>query len=43
MYNFKLDREVKKHSWMGEVSEGGEGPHWTILPSKQKMEEEEDF
>jgi hypothetical protein len=26
---------------MGEVRKGGEGPHWTVVPSKKKEEEEE--
>jgi hypothetical protein len=32
----KLEREVKKQSCLGEIHEGGEGLHWTVLPSKKK-------
>jgi len=27
---------------MGEVHYGGEGPHWTVVPSKEKKEDEEE-
>ena len=29
-----MEREVKKHSSMGEVCEGGKGPHWNFVTSK---------
>ena len=46
MQNHKLEKEVKKQSWL---EEGGEGPHWTVVPfekknnnkKKKKKEEEE--
>jgi len=31
-----LKKEVKKQGWPGEVHQGGEGPHWTVVPSKKK-------
>jgi hypothetical protein len=34
MQNCKFG-EVKKHSCLGEVHEGG-GSHWTLVPSKKK-------
>jgi len=34
-------KRLKKHSPLGEVHEGGEGPHWTAVPSKKDEEEEE--
>jgi len=36
MQNYKLEREVKKQSWLGEVCKGDEGPLWTVVPSKKK-------
>jgi hypothetical protein len=42
MQNCKSEREVNKHSWLREVREGGEGPHWTVVPSKEKDGEEEE-
>jgi hypothetical protein len=29
-------RGKKKQNWLGEVQQGGEGPHWTAGPSKKK-------
>jgi len=31
-----LEKEVKKQGCPGEVHQGGEGPHWTVVPSKKK-------
>jgi len=28
-------KERLKNSWLGKVHEGGEGPHWTVGPSKK--------
>jgi len=27
--------------WLGEVQLGGEGPHWTVVPSKKKNKKKE--
>ena len=32
----------QKPSWIGEVHWGGEGPHWTVVPFKNKKEKEEE-
>jgi hypothetical protein len=32
----KTGKCCQKQSWVGEVRYGGEGPHWTALPSKKK-------
>jgi len=32
----KTGKEVKKQSWLGEVHYEGEGPQWTVVPSKKK-------
>jgi len=31
-----VKRQVKKQSLLGEVYLGGEGMHWTVVPSKKK-------
>ena len=36
MQTYKLKREVKKQSWLGE------GAHWTVGKSKKKKKEEEE-
>jgi len=36
MQNYKLEKEAKKHKWLGEVHEGGKGLHWTVVPLKKK-------
>ena len=41
MQNYKLEREVKKQSWLGEAHWGGEGAHWTVAPSEEEEEEKE--
>ena len=30
-----MEKEVKKQSWLEEVHEGGDGPHWTVVPSNK--------
>ena len=42
MHNYKLEREVKKQYWLGEVHQGSEDPYWTIVPSRKRKEEEEE-
>ena len=32
MQNYKMERQVKKQSWLGE-GKGSKGPHWTLVPS----------
>lgn len=41
LQNWKLEREVEKESWLGEVHKRGEGPYWTVVPPKKKEEEED--
>ena len=36
MQNYKLEREVKQQSWLGEVHQGVKGLHWNVVPSKKK-------
>jgi hypothetical protein len=36
LQNYRLEREVKKQNWMGEVHWGGEGPLWTVVQSKKR-------
>ena len=38
MQNWKLEREVKKQRWIGEVHSRGEGPRWTVVLSKKEEE-----
>jgi len=34
MQNYNMEREVKMVR-LGKVHEGGEDPHWTVMPSKK--------
>jgi len=34
--NYKLEKELKKQRSLVDVYQGGEGPHWTVVPSKKK-------
>jgi hypothetical protein len=36
MQNLKLEREVKEQSGLGEIHSGGKGPHWTVVPLREK-------
>jgi hypothetical protein len=33
----KLEREIEKQRWIGEIHEGGEGLHLIVLPSKKRV------
>ena len=32
----KTGKRGQKQSWLGEVHQGGEGPHWIVVPPKKK-------
>jgi hypothetical protein len=36
--NYKLARELKKQQLTGKNRAGGEGLHWTVVPSKKEQE-----